>query len=178
MKQDVRQQAEFVGEITRHQAALRAFIISLMPGMDGVSDVLQETNLTLWEKRHKYEAGTNFRAWAFAIVRLKVKMHRRKLMRLGVPMLDEDLVEELADLADESPEEIDERLSALNKCLGRLDQDHRQLVEHRYYSGGNLEEFSTKCGRSANSLAVTLCRVRAALKKCINHEMTVARHKP
>lgn len=38
---DARQLADFVGEISRHQAALRAYIISLMPGMDGVSDVLQ-----------------------------------------------------------------------------------------------------------------------------------------
>ena len=178
MKQDARQQAEFVGEITRHQAEMRAFIISLMPGMDGASDVLQETNLVLWEKRAQFQPGTNFRAWAFAIVRLKVKMHRRKLMRIAKPLLDEDLAEELAELADESPEEIDERLSALDKCLGRLDQEHRRLVEHRYYSGGNLDEYSAKCGRSASSLAVTLCRVRAALKKCINHEMAVARHRP
>ena len=48
MDRDVTQQAEFVGQITRHQTALRAYIISLMPGMDGVSDVLQETNVVLW----------------------------------------------------------------------------------------------------------------------------------
>ncbi len=40
---DAAQQAEFVGQIARHQAALHSYIISLMPGMDGVSDVLQET---------------------------------------------------------------------------------------------------------------------------------------
>ena len=113
MKEDVRQQAEFVGEITRCQAALRAYIISLMPGTSGTQDVLQETNLTLWEKRHKFEMGTNFRAWAFAIVRLKVKMHRRKLQRLAKPLLDEDLAEELAELTDEAPEEISH--SAMNR---------------------------------------------------------------
>mgnify|MGYP000113776971 CR=1 FL=1 len=35
-----------------------------MPGMDGVDDVLQETNVVLWEKRATFEPGTNFRAWA------------------------------------------------------------------------------------------------------------------
>jgi RNA polymerase sigma-70 factor, ECF subfamily len=61
-----RQTAEFVGEIDRHQAALRACVISLMPGMDGGSDVLQETNLELWEKRPQLRPGTNFGAWALA----------------------------------------------------------------------------------------------------------------
>ena len=80
MSLDAIQQAEFVGQITRHQTALRAYIISLMPGMDGVSDVLQETNLVLWEKRGKYQPGTNFQAWACAIARYEVKTHRRKML--------------------------------------------------------------------------------------------------
>lgn len=178
MHSDAQQQAEFVGEITRHQSALRAYIISLMPGISGTRDVLQETNLTLWEKRHKFEPGSNFRAWAFATARFKVKEHRRKLMRAGLPLLDEDLAEQLAEAVDEAPEEIDDRLTALDKCLGRLPEDHRQLINQRYFSGGSLEDFSAKCGRPVNSLQVTLCRLRTALRKCIDHEMNVARFRP
>ena len=91
MSLDAIQQAEFVGQITRHQSMLRAYIISLMPGMDGVDDVLQETNIVLWEKRSNYQPGTNFRAWACAIARLEVKTQRRKMLRLGKSLLDEDL---------------------------------------------------------------------------------------
>lgn len=178
MEFDAKQQAEFVSQITSHQTAIRAYIISLMPGVSGTWDVLQETNILLWEKRRKFEPGTNFKAWAFAVARLKVKAYRRKLLRLGRPMLDEDLADHLAELVDEAPAEIDERLMALNKCLGRLDEDHRQLVEHRHLSGGSLEEFSKKSGRSVNSITVTLCRLRAALRKCINHEMNVSRFQP
>ena len=49
MELNATQQAEFVSQIAKHQAALHAYIISLMPGMDGVDDVLQETNMVLWE---------------------------------------------------------------------------------------------------------------------------------
>ena len=59
MKFDATQQAEFVGQTARQQAALHAYIISLMPGIDGVDDVLQETNIVLWEKRKSFEPGTN-----------------------------------------------------------------------------------------------------------------------
>jgi RNA polymerase sigma-70 factor (ECF subfamily) len=136
MDLNARQMAEFVGEIGRHQAALRAYIISLMPGMDGVSDVLQETNLVLWEKRAKFRPGTNFGAWAFTIARFEVKTHRRRLRRAGLTLLDEDLAERLAMcLAErhlERPEEADDRLHALDKCLGRLAGGDRELIEHRY----------------------------------------------
>ena len=128
---DATQQAEFVGQISRHQTALRAYIISLMPGMDGVSDVLQETNLVLWEKHAKFEPGTNFRAWACAIARYEVKTHRRKMLSRGMTLLDEDLAEQLAEHGEETPEQLDERLRALDICLGRLEEDGRQLVEHR-----------------------------------------------
>ncbi|HAC79153.1 MAG TPA: RNA polymerase subunit sigma-24 [Deltaproteobacteria bacterium] len=173
MDRDVTQQAEFVGQITRHQTALRAYIISLMPGMDGVSDVLQETNVVLWEKRGKFQPGTNFRAWACAIARYEVKTHRRKMLRLGMTLLDEDLAEQLADRGEETPEKLDERLRALDKCLTRLEDNSRQLVEHRYHSEASLEEFATRSGRSAESLRVMLFRIRAALKKCINNELAI-----
>jgi RNA polymerase sigma-70 factor (ECF subfamily) len=175
MSLDAIQQAEFVGQITRHQSMLRAYIISLMPGMDGVDDVLQETNIVLWEKRSNYQPGTNFRAWACAIVRLEVKTHRRKMLRLGKVILDEDLADQLAEHCEAPPAEVEERLRALNQCLGHLKEKERQLVEHRYFSKLSLEGFSASCGRPVESLRVSLFRLRAALKKCINGELAIKR---
>ena len=175
MSLDVTEQAEFVGQITRHQTMLRAYIISLMPGMDGVDDVLQETNLILWEKRASFRSGTNFRAWACAIARLEVKAQRRKLLRLGKVMLDEDLIEELSERGSASPAEVDERLGALNRCIGRLEEKERQLIEHRYFSKLPLGEFAIRCGRPVESLRVSLFRIRAGLKKCISSDMAIHR---
>jgi RNA polymerase sigma-70 factor (ECF subfamily) len=172
------EQAEFVGRIARHQAALHAFIISLMPGMDGVDDVLQETNLVLWEKRETYRPGTNFRAWACQIARYKVMNHRRKLARMGHELLDEDLAAQLAEECETEPEELDARLNALAKCLNRLREQERQLIEHRYLSDSNLDEFAAKCGRSVDSLRVTLFRIRAGLKLCISGELNIQRVRP
>jgi RNA polymerase sigma-70 factor (ECF subfamily) len=169
------QQAEFVGQITRHQTMLRAYITSLMPGLDGADDVLQETNLILWEKRGTYQPGTNFRAWACAIARLEVKAHRRKMLRLGKVMLDEDLAEDLAEQGAATPAECDERLQALKRCLDRLGEKERQLIEHRYFSKLPLAEFANLCGRPVESLRVSLFRIRAALKSCITDAMITQR---
>lgn len=172
---DAAQQAEFVGQIARHQAALHSYIISLMPGMDGVDDVLQETNLVLWEKRKTFEPGTNFRAWACAIARFKVMGHRRKLAQMGYRLFDDELAEQLAVECEAEPEEYDLRLRALEKCLGRLEDKERSLVEHRYFTNAHLDEFAVQSGRSVESLRVTLFRIRAALKKCILGELTIQR---
>ena len=50
---------EFVKLLTSCQGVLQSFIVSLMPGHPGSADVLQETNLTLWEKMGEFEAGTH-----------------------------------------------------------------------------------------------------------------------
>ncbi len=175
MADELQEQAQFVGQIARHQAALHAYIISLIPGMDGVDDVLQETNLVLWEKRSSFREGTNFKAWACQIARFKVMNHRRKLANLGRLLFEDELADLLAAECEAEPEELDARMEALRKCLGRLRDKERELIEHRYFSKANLDEFAEKRGQSVETLRVTLFRIRAALKKCINGEMNIQR---
>ena len=43
----------FVSDLTAHQGVLHAFLVSLLPGNPDVDDILQRTNLVLWEKRGK-----------------------------------------------------------------------------------------------------------------------------
>lgn len=173
MELNATQQAEFVSQIARHQAALHSYIISLMPGVDGVDDVLQETNLVLWEKRRSFELGSNFRAWACAIARFMVIGHRRKIAALGFQLLDEDLAEQLATECEIEPEQLIERMQALEQCLGRLPEKVRALIDSRYFSDCKLDAYSVKCGRPVDSLRVSLFRIRAALKKCITGELSI-----
>jgi RNA polymerase sigma-70 factor (ECF subfamily) len=173
MQNNALQEAEFVGQIASLQAELHAFIISLMPGTEGAEDVVQETNLVLWEKRKTFKPGTNFRAWAFQTARYKVMGHRRKLANLGFLIFDDDLAEQLAEECEAEPEELTTRMDALKKCLTRLKETERQLIEHRYMADSNLDDFAQKSGRSADSLRVTLFRIRAGLKKCMIGELNI-----
>lgn len=175
MSLDAHEQAAFVAQITRHQSMMRSYIIALMPGVEGVDDVLQQTNLVLWKKREQFETGSNFRAWACAIARYEVKSHRRSMLRSLKPMLSEELSEMLASHCEEPPERVEERLCALNRCLGHLKEGERELIEHRYFSGGTLDDLATRYGRPPESLKVTLFRIRAGLRKCINGELAIAR---
>lgn len=173
MENDAAQQAEYVSQIARHQAPLHAFIISLMPGVDGVDDVLQETNIVLWEKRKRFKPGTNFKAWAFQIARYKVMSHRHKMANLGVETLDEEVLELLGEHRKIVQGELDDRMRALASCLAKLPDEQRQLIERRYLSDKPLATFAKEYGRSPESLGVTLFRIRGALKKCITGELNL-----
>ncbi|NWK55073.1 sigma-70 family RNA polymerase sigma factor [Verrucomicrobiaceae bacterium N1E253] len=165
-------QREFVGLITQHQVSLRAYIISLMPGMDGVSDVLQETNLVLWEKRKSFEPGSHFAAWAFAIARFEVKTHRRKMLRKQ-PMLclDEQLNDDLAAYCQLPAEDTESRMQALEHCLKKLNPGELELVKQRYAKNTSLKQYAQNLGRPAGSLRVTLHRIRNSLRKCVSYQI-------
>ena len=178
MALDATRQAAFVSQITRHQTMLRSYIISLMPGVDGVDDVLQQTNLVIWEKRDKFHEGSNFQAWACTIARYEVKSHRRRMLRFGGLMLSEDLADTLAQHSELPPGEVDERHEALARCLNRLRESERELINHRYFTKGTLEDLAVRCDRPVESLRVTLFRIRAALRKCINGELVMNRVRP
>ena len=161
--------AEFVGLLTLHQADLWAFIITLMPGDSEVADVLQKTNLVLWNEQKKFKKGTNFLAWSFTIARFEVLTHWKNRKRQGQVLLDNELLDTIAAEAPGEMDRADQRLAALENCLEKLRPVDRELLDHRYQSHLGLETFSKRVGRSVSSLSVTLHRLRTELRKCIRN---------
>lgn len=162
---------EFVKLMTEHQWAIRGFILSLMPGSSDVGDVLQETNLVLWQKRKQFELGTNFFGWASRIARFEVLKYRDRVRKhQGLPFSDE-MLNVLAERQGISASQ-ESRLIALENCLGKLSEKHRGIVEQRYTPGKSLEAHAEAIGTSAGSLRVTIHRIRQTLRRCV--EQTLA----
>jgi RNA polymerase sigma-70 factor (ECF subfamily) len=159
---------EFVRLLTNCQGVLQAFIASVMPGHPDTADVLQETNLTLWEKMDQFEPGTNFQAWAFSIARFKALAHLKKCRNSKLAVFDDEVLERLARVAAErDPALYDAKVRALQGCLADLRPADRELLEVRYGVRETLEDYARKIGRPANSLYNTLVRLRAGLRTCI-----------
>ncbi len=157
---------EFVRELTAAQGRIHAFIVSLMPGSPDVSDVLQETNLTLWKSRERYQPGTNFLAWAFTIAKLEVLHQRDRAKRLGRIMFSPELTQMIAD---EVPHEIiqKEYLHALETCMTKLTDSQRDIIEARYQPGLTLEIHARLTGRNPGALRAALLRIRESLRECV-----------
>lgn len=156
--------------MTQHQGALRAFIVSLMPGSPGVDDVLQETNLVLWEKKEQFQEGTNFLAWAFTIARYEVMRQRDRLKRDGKLVFSDELISSLADEDDGILSE-DRHLLALDLCMTKLSESEKSLIQYRYTPGKTLEHLAEHSGKSPGSLRIALYRIRAALKRCVEKQL-------
>jgi RNA polymerase sigma-70 factor (ECF subfamily) len=163
--------ADFVGLLTRHQPDLLAYIISSMPGDPDVPDIIQKSNLVLWNKRAQFRAGTDFVAWAFSIARFEVLNHLKKQRRARTVLLDQELLETLSAEAGEALGSHDRRLDALEICLGQLRPQDRELLEYRYRCGSDLKEYADREGRSVSALSVTLNRLRTILRRCVTRRL-------
>ncbi|BCX50299.1 DNA-directed RNA polymerase sigma-70 factor [Haloferula helveola] len=165
--------AEFVTLLTDHQSVIRGFVISLLPGAPDLDDVIQKTNLVLWNKRGDFEMGSNFCAWALTVARFQVLAHQQALRKRHWMTLDDDVASMLAeDFAGNIGRDFyNERVDALRTCLGEARESDRELLMARYWRKTRLQDFAVTHGRSLSGLRVQLFRLRAALKVCIENRL-------
>lgn len=158
-----------VSQLAAHQADILAYINSQLPGNASVNDVLQRTNLVIWNKRSNFKQGTNFRAWAFSIARWEVLAFLKESKRKSWLIINDDLASKITDTMQHVTEEhpLPDLREALDRCLEKLNSGERDLITHRYYSDEPLKAFAEASGRPVTSLKTTLCRIRASLKRCI-----------
>lgn len=163
--------AEFVNLLIEHQSVMRQYISQLIPNADDISDVVQNTNLMLWERRGDFTPGTNFQAWALATARLRAFEHRNRMKRDHRLVFEEKLFEVLDQEFEERPYLTEEKKIALETCLGKLKPKDRTLIDIRYSESTTLSEHALADGRSEKSLRVILNRLRSALKECIDRQL-------
>lgn len=169
---------EFVTLLTGIQGGLHAFLTSLLPGERCIDDVVQQTNLVLWQKRSTFEIGTNFRAWVFSVARWQAKAWVTRQKRAGWLSFSDDVAELLADrFVQQGPAHgVDNGvLELLRRCLAKLREQDRLLVVSHYQHGKSLAECSRIFARGADSLKVTLFRIRHGLRRCIDAQLSVER---
>ena len=161
---------EYLQLVTRHQAAICGYIRSLAPGLDA-EDVLQETNIVLWNKASTFKPGSHFKAFAFRIAHLKTLEALRAQKRGHWLRFDSDLLEAIADQRVHGESETSGRQHALRQCLTDLSDSDRQLIHARYTEHRTVREIAQSTGRTEGALQQLYFRLRNALRICIERTL-------
>ncbi len=171
------QEDEFVTLLTGIQPNLHAFLTSLLPGEGSIDDLLQQTNLVLWQKRSDFTLGTNFRAWAFAVARWEVRAWITKSKRSDWLTFFQDIGESLADRFESTAPAPAENaaMDTLRLCLGKLKENDRLLVLSHYQHEKSLAECARIFQRGSDSLKVSLFRIRQILRRCMDSQLSIER---
>lgn len=158
----------FVCLLSEHQQMIRNFIASLIPSVDARADIFQDVTVLLWEKRHSFEIGTNFKAWAFMITRYVIMNKQTQFKKDQRLVFQAEVIEAIADTWEESnlhPDE--ERLEALRSCMEHLEEDERKMLMSCYDERGAIESVAKAQGRPAATIRSILLRLRRRLERCI-----------
>ncbi len=167
-------QENLVALITRHQAALHSYILSLLPNASKADDVLQETNLVLWRKAAEYDQEKPFMPWACRIAFFQVKAARRDAAR-DRHVFDPELLELLAAEDDSNPESTQALDHALRDCLAQLPADKRELILHRYEADSTVQQMAHSRNLTPGALSAQLHRIRQMLESCVEGKLSQTR---
>ena len=163
---------DFVRLFTQAQRSVYLFILPLVHSSADAEEVLQETNVVILSKWTQFEPGTNFLAWCRAIARLEVFRFRRGRHH-KLKLLDDNVIELLAERIEEQPSDLDQRRDALTECIGKLREQDQELIRRRYAAGTTGDDVAQQMGRPANSVYQSLGRVRRVLMECIRRRLTI-----
>lgn len=160
----------FVHLLTEHQNRLYGYIYSLMGDRSRTADVVQETNLVLWRKIGEFDPERPFLPWAFTIARFQVLAHLRDHKRDRL-LLDEELVQTLAQEVEREVEQLGTFQEALRKCLHSLPESNRDLIEQRYFKSQPVATIAGALNHTVGNVKVMLLRIRRQLAECVKKRL-------
>ncbi len=159
--------------VAEHQTALRGFVMAMMPGSSEVDDVVQEANILVWRKRQEFEPGTNFRAWLLTVAKYQVMTAWKRQRGRKESLFPDEVLAKLADdaAAASGVASPDSRRKALWECLDHLRPVDKALVLRRYFDELNIKQLATEAERSADSVKMSLLRIRGVLAACVRRRL-------
>lgn len=142
---------------------LRAFARALCACRDRADDLAQETLLRAWAARDRYCAGTNFKAWAFTILRNHFYSEVRRSRFRG------DYEEGMAERLLQAPASQDSsvELSDILRALSVIPENYREALILVAVGSLSYEEVADICDIAVGTVKSRVSRARAMLSHAI-----------
>ena len=130
-------------------------------------DVVQETMLRVWNRRHQWNEIESIEAFCLTICRNQALDKTRRMGRR-----DESLNEDIHQRPDHSytsnPEEQviqQDRLQLLNRLINQLPEKQRTVMQLREKEGKTYKEIADVMGITEDQVKINLFRARQTIKQ-------------
>ena len=157
---------EWRNEVVAMIPALRAFAWSLSHNGSDADDLVQDTLITAWSNRDKFEPGTNLRAWLFTILR---NTYYTQVIRRRREVRDET-GEYANNMRTPPTQDWSIAMRALQAGLAQLPDEHREALILVGAAGLSYEEAAEICGCALGTIKSRVNRARARLLKIMDAE--------
>jgi RNA polymerase sigma-70 factor (ECF subfamily) len=165
---------DFEELIHRHSAHLRAFVAMRLPIAHLIDEIAHETFVFAYRHILDFEAGTDFGKWlraiAFNLIRQETLKHQR-VAKHHERYLEHCLVQSSAKSGFRSEDPV---IAYLEECVDALPDGQRSLLRMKYRLSQSSRDMAQALGQSEAWVRTTLCRVRSALRDCIEAKAETA----
>lgn len=172
-------ETEFIKLFVAAERKFLGYLITLLPTVEDAEELMQETSIVIWEKFDEFLATQSgepdldrFVAWGCKVAFYKTLNSRRK-QRLATRLFSEEVLQLLSNswTRQQESNELDERRSALRRCLEKLPGERRGLLQAYYWNKHSVEQIANKQERSEAGIYKLLQRIRGSLHKCIERSL-------
>ena len=157
--------------IDNHASHLRAFVAMKLPIPHLIDEIAHEAFVFAHRHIDEFEAGTDFGKWlraiAFNLIR-KETLRYQRVAKNHEKFLDHCLIQ---SAGRDSHGPASAVVVYLEECIEDLTDNQKQLLERKYSFSESSREMSEAFGKSEAWVRTTLCRVRTALRQCIEQKM-------
>ncbi len=163
---------EFTYLLLTHQRRLYGFILSLVPNFSDADDIFQDTVLVMSHNFHDLSDKNNFLYWGFGIARHKIIKFRQKATKSPIHFSG-DAFDAIVGESVQTLDHLDERTSALEKCMSKLTGSDKALLKMRYEKGLKINRIAEKVNRPVQGMYKVFVRIHLGLRECVKRTLSM-----
>ena len=160
----------YVELVDRYKNKLINFTFNYLGDRDLAEDIVQETMLKLYEKRHYYKEIAKFSTWIYTIARNQANTELRKRKRRNISFLSQMTKNgKDFDLDSKSPDLINELHNTylskrINKAIQLLPEHFREVIVLRDIQGLSYEDIGLVMDAPLGTIKSRINRARIQLQ--------------
>jgi RNA polymerase sigma-70 factor (ECF subfamily) len=161
-----------VKNLLKYKRVLEGMLLAMTGDPAAAEDLFQDLAILMTRKRESADEDCKFVAWGRRIAVNLVRDHRKRLARRKVQSLDDDVLESVACVFEETEESAwDARRDALRNCADRLPETDRTLLRRRYEESVPVLKIAAERSVTRGAIDTLLYRLRRALHDCVEMKL-------
>lgn len=160
---------EILKALMRLRVRILAYMRIILRDFDLSEDAYQELALSFSNRDKTFNVKLGgVERWLFGAARKQALKTLRDRRRKRTVLLDEETLCSMeVAFTEERPETTSAQKAALERCLRRLSNTNRELIQLRYTEEMDVKSIAERLRRKVGSIYVMLGRVHLFLRRCV-----------
>jgi RNA polymerase sigma-70 factor (ECF subfamily) len=162
----------FEKDLKNTQDQIRSFIARSGVQIDDVDDIAQEVYIIYYTNFNKRPEDGNVSAWLKGIAR-NVCLHYFRSKKSSAKNME--FIMEVLEQVEVPFEKVSfkaKAADALKKCLQKLSEKNRKIIQMFYQDGKDYKAISKQLSTTAKTIGMTLYRIKILLKECVERNIS------